>query len=176
MPLQPTHKDAGFTLFEVITVLALITVFTVLAIVRHSASDATLVAQTQVLASHIRYAQMRALNTETSWGIFYNYNAANPQDCYYHLFRGSNTADIAQLPGESQNKVIIGGMGISISSAPPAGTPSARSFRISFDSWGRPTWDITGIGAGSETLTLRLAKSGQTPQDIRVTQNTGFIP
>ncbi len=176
MPSLRIHKDGGFTLFEVITVLALISIFTVLAIVRHSASDAALVAQTQVLVSHIRYAQMRALNTDTSWGIFYNYNAANTRDCYYLLYRSANTANIAQLPGESQDRVFIGDMGVTISPTPPASAPSARSFQLSFDSWGRPEWRITGIGSGIDTLTLRLTKSGQTPQDIVVTQNTGFIP
>ena len=107
MPFQRNHTDGGYTLFEVIMVLALISIFTVLTLVRHSASDAALVAQTQVLTSHIRYAQMRALNTDTRWGIFYNFNAANAKDCYYLLYWGTNTTNGARLPGESQDRVFV---------------------------------------------------------------------
>ena len=81
MLFQRIQKTNGFTLLEIISVLALISIFSVLAIVQHSASDATLVAQAQVLASHIGYAQMRAMNTDASWSIYYNFNGADPADC-----------------------------------------------------------------------------------------------
>jgi prepilin-type N-terminal cleavage/methylation domain-containing protein len=171
MPFHRLHMKIGFTLLEVIAVLALVSIFAVLAIVQHSASDATLVAQTQVLISHIRYARMRAMNTDTSWGIYYNFNSSNS---YYLLYSGTSTVDIAQLPGESQDKVYIGGKGIDIASAIGAGSLAKRSFELRFDSWGRPQSIFEGT-THTGTLTLRLTRAGQTPQQFVITQNTGFI-
>ena len=174
MRFQHNKKKDGFTLLEIISVLALISIFTVLVIVQHSASDAGLVSQVQVLASHIRYAQMRAMNTDTSFGIYYKFNGADPSDCYYLLYRGTNTADIAQLPGESQDRVYIGRMGITIASAIGAGSPAAGSFELQFDSWGQPR-SFVASSWHTDTLTLRLTKPGQTPKNLVITRNTGFI-
>ncbi len=174
MRFQRIHTKGGFTLLEILSVLALIAVFTVLAIVQHATSDATLVAQRHVLASHIRYAQMRAMNTDTNWGLFYNFNGADPADCYYLLYRGTNTADIAQLPGESRDRVYTGSMGIRIASATGAVSPVERSFELRFDSWGQPRSFIAGSWH-TDTLTLRLTKSGQTPKNLVIIKNTGFV-
>jgi len=174
MLFQRIQKTNGFTLLEIISVLALISIFSVLAIIQHSASDATLVAQAQVLASHIRYAQMRAMNTDANWGIYYNFSGADPADCYYLLYRGTNPADIAQLPGESRDRVYIGSMKIRIASAIGAWSPVERSFELRFDSWGRPR-SFVANSWHTDTLTLRLTKSGQTPINLVITKNTGFI-
>ncbi len=171
MPFQGFHTKTGFTFLEVIAVLALISIFAVLAIVQHSASDATLVAQTQVLVSHIRFAQMRAMNTDTNWGIYYDFNTSNS---YYLLFSGTNRSNINQLPGESQDRVHIGSMGIDIASAIGAGNLIKRSFELRFDSWGRPQ-SIFGGTIYTDSVTLRLTKSGHLPQNLVITRNTGFI-
>ena len=162
---QPPH-NSGFTLLEVILVLVLIGIFTVVAIAQHSASDAAVAAQAQVLAAHLRYAQMRAMNTDTSWGILYSAGGG-----YYQLFR-SATEDIAQLPGEERDRVDLAAMGMAILSAAAPGTPSSGNFTVQFDSWGSPQSTV----AGAETLTLQLTQPGHTPQTITVTRNTGFIP
>ncbi len=175
MTLQRIHMNRGFTLLEVIIVLTLISIFTVLAVVQHSASDATLIARTHVLTSHIRYAQMRAMNTDTRWGIHYHFNPADPADCYYLLFSGGDTTNIAQLPGESRDRVFMGDIGIAIAAAAGADASANSSFQLSFNDWGQPQTVIGGMQS-SETLTLRLTKSGQAPQNIVVTRNTGYIP
>lgn len=166
LPHSESSHNSGFTLLEVILVLVLIGVFTVLAIAQHSASDVGISSQTRVLAAHLRYAQMRSMNTDTSWGIFYNNH-----DGYYQLFRGS-TANIAQLPGEEGDRFNLGAMGMTISSAKASETPVARDFTVQFNSWGSPQSDI----AEDETLILQLTEPGHAPQTITVTRNTGFIP
>ena len=156
----------GFTLLEVIAVLALISVFTVLAVSQHAASDAGLIAQTQVLAAHLRYAQMRSMNAESSWGIVYNSTTG-----YYRLFRDAPT-NIAQLPGEAQGGVNLKAMGITISSAIAPNSPAPQDFELRFDSWGAPLLSDIALSDG---LTLRLAQPGHPSQDLTVIQNTGFI-
>lgn len=162
-----THE--GFTLLEVLIVMVLIAIFVVLAVVQHSTSDATLVAQTQVLKSHIRHAQMRSMNSDAPWGIYYN-----STNNYYALFYdGDPLNNIVPLPGETRDRVDMGVMGIAISSAAGSGTPSAQPFQVEFDSWGMPHHSL---GAGTETLALELTRSGQAPQQVIITRNTGFIP
>jgi prepilin-type N-terminal cleavage/methylation domain-containing protein len=168
-PHKQLNAKNGFTLLEVILVLVLVSIFTVLAITQYSASDASLTAQAQVLASHLRYAQLRSMNTDSRWGILYS--SAGPDSGFYQLFHDS-TAQIAQLPGEDRDRVNLGAMGITISSAAALNTPIPQNFEIRFDSWGIPTSDV----AGAATLTLRLTKPGHTAQALSVTRNTGFIP
>lgn len=177
MKIPSIHSKNGFTLFEVLAVFVLISIFTVLAIVQYSAMDATLTAQAQVLAAHIRYARMRSMNTDLAWGIYYHHNPANSGDCYYLLFNGgaySNSAPIAPLPGETQDRVDIGDMGITIASAVGSNALTPQSFEVRFDDWGRPTSRI-GASDSMDTLRLRLTKSGQAVRDLAVTKNTGFI-
>ncbi len=174
MKSKPACKSSGFSLLEVIAVLALISIFAVIAVVQSSSSDATLVAQTQVLKAHIIYAQMRSMNTDLNWGIHYNHDGDESQR-YYELFTGGIAAtidagDIKYLPGQTQKQIPIGNMGISIASGPEDGSQSARSFQVSFDSWGRPNSSVT-LG----TLILTLGKTGHTDQQLTITQNTGFI-
>ncbi len=174
MRLPDFDEPNGFTLLEIVAVLALLSIFTMLAIVQHATSDASLAAQAQVLVSHIRYAQNRSMNSDTNWGIFYHHGAT-PADRYYVLYHGGNTNNTAVLPGQSDRRVPLGEMGIAIDSVSGAGVPTAQDVELSFDEWGSPQTVIAG-SSSTDTLRLQLNKSGHTPQDIAVTKNTGFIP
>lgn len=163
------HKYDGFTMLEILAVMVLIGIFVVLALIQHSTSDASLKAQAQVLKSHLRYAQMRSINSDTRWGIYYK-DSTDPEECYYLLFRNS-TSNVEQLPGETDDRVRLGKMGITILSAVTPAEPESRSFRVAFDDWGRPS--SGELGAGSYTITL--TKSGHDDAQFVITQNTGFI-
>jgi len=174
MHFQKSRINSGFTLLEVLAVMVLMGILAVLAVVQHSTSDATLVAQAQVLKSHLRYAQMRSINTDLNWGIYYNYNGGNINECYYLLFNGHSIANIEQLPGESQDRVYLGDMGISIASAAGAAIPGAQSFQVEFDQWGRPS-SAQLDPSGSASITLDLAQPGHDHQQVVITRNTGYI-
>ena len=81
MRLHTIGKISGFTLLEILIVLILVSIFVTLAVVQHSTSDATLVAQCEVLKSHLRYAQTRSIDTDVHWGIYYHYSSVDPTDC-----------------------------------------------------------------------------------------------
>ncbi|MGD9365994.1 MAG: type II secretion system protein [Desulfobacteraceae bacterium] len=164
------HRYGGFTLLEILAVMVLIGIFVVLALIQHSTSDASLMAQAQVLKSHVRYAQMRSINSDTRWGIYYNHNSAAPGDCYYLLFR-DDTSNVEQLPGETDDRVRLGEMGITISSEAAFAESEFRSFSVAFDDWGKPSSDELGTGSYAITLT----KSGHDDAQFVITQNTGFI-
>jgi prepilin-type N-terminal cleavage/methylation domain-containing protein len=162
-----TTADSGFTLLEVFVVMVLIAIFTVMAVAQYSNSNVSLISQTQVLAAHLRYAQMRSLNTDSRWGILYDHNSGT-----YQLFKDATT-HIVPLPGEDRASVNLGAMGISIASAISPSMPAVQDFDIRFDSWGSPLLSNTALTA---PLSLQLNQIGQAPQTLTVTPNTGFIP
>lgn len=174
MRLQTIVKDDGFTLLEILIVLVLIGIFVTLAVVRHSTSDVTLIAQTEVLKSQLRYAQSRSIDSDVQWGIYYHYNGADPTDSYYLLFNGGDITNIRHLPGETHDRVYLGDMAISLGASIGSNPPTPRTFQIGFDSWGSPASpQLDPSGPGS--YTLELTKPGHTAQQFVVTQNTGFI-
>ena len=151
------RPDQGFTLIEIVIVLLLISIFAVVAVVRQPHIDTTLRAQADILATHLRYAQMRALNSNEIWGIGFTNNS-------YWLFRNSNTpAHRRRLPAQDEVVVDLGPKGITLSTA---------AALVAFDTWGRPLADNLPLAAN---LPVTLTKEGGS-QSLSITRNTGFIP
>lgn len=141
--------QGGFTLFEIIMVLLLLGVVTYFAATRLFSDDApTQVAELELVKSHLRYAQARAMNSESSWGIRFATSTR------YWLFKEPSDSAVIRLPGvESADGVMDLG---SIEVTPPSGN------KITFDSFGSP---------GTATIVLST-----TAGNITVTKTTGFIP
>lgn len=142
--------NRGFTLMEVIVVMILMAIFAMLAVSRQPHTDMTLRAGAEVLKSHLRYAQMRAMSSDNSWGVSYDSDNGD-----YWLFRNEATQRVT-LPGETQNSVNLMAKGISLSGALP----------LVFDAWGRPNLEADA--------TFILDKTGKT-ETITIRRNTGFI-
>ncbi len=173
MRFQKLREYSGYTFFEVIAVIVLIGIFTTVAIVQHAKTDPSLIVQAQVLQSHIRYAQMRSMNSDVRWGIQYHYYTLPADERYYDLYVG-NPNNIATLPGESHKRVRLGHMGITINSSTDGNPPSsAQDFQLSFDSWGQPYMDGS---LATDPIKLNLSKAGHSPEKLNITPHTGFIP
>jgi MSHA pilin protein MshC len=143
----------GFTLIEIVAVLVVISILVAVAASRvgtiTDTADNTSAAST--LRSHLRYAQIRALNTQGVWGV-------NCSGSSYSLYRWDGAAAITTaFPGEENNTVAFPN-GISINST------------ISFDDWGRPHNNQAATG---NSVSVNLSVGGET---ITVTQETGYIP
>ena len=141
--------QGGFTLFEIIMVLLLLGVISYVAATRLFSDDApTQVAELELVKSHLRYAQARAMNSESSWGIRFATSTR------YWLFKEPSDSTVIRLPGvESADGVMDLG---SIEVTPTSGN------KITFDSFGSP---------GTATIVLST-----TAGNITVTKTTGFIP
>jgi MSHA pilin protein MshC len=174
MRLHTIGKISGFTLLEILIVLVLVGIFVTLAVVQHSTSNATLVAQCQVLKSHLRYAQSRSIDSDVHWGIYYHYSSGDPTDCYYLLFNGGDITSVRQLPGETRDRVYLGERAITLAAAAGSNPPAPQTFQIEFDDWGRPASPQLNP-TGQISYTLVLTQPGQTAQQFVITQNTGFI-
>ena len=148
--------DRGFTLFEVIMVLLILGVISYFATTRLFSDDAiSRVSEVDLVKSHLRYAQSRAMNSDTNWGIRFS-----PPHQYW-LFKGDdpvagkqrlpNIEDlVARVPGAPTD----GSMTLSAITVP--------NLVVKFDPFGSP---------GSTTIIIAT-----TAGNIVITQNTGFIP
>jgi prepilin-type N-terminal cleavage/methylation domain-containing protein len=150
------HKDHGFTILEVIAVLIILGIITAIVVNRMSGNVTELLAQTDVIKSHLRYAQSRAMNSNMAWGIYFNNNS-------YWLYKNGNIADKVALPGEDSNDIIL-----------PSGI-SFGTFIVSFDIWGKPHTDAQALTAQVGTRTITVSDGTQNVS-INITQNTGYIP
>jgi prepilin-type N-terminal cleavage/methylation domain-containing protein len=152
----------GFTLFEVILVLVIISLLTAVAIARNSpvAARAKLQGQAELLKSQLRYAQARSMNANSVWGITAAGNDLS-------LFNDGDADNFMYLPGENTKTIVYNAgelEGLSVS-----------DFTLSFDDRGRPCSDEAGTSLRTETLRITLSGATPPPVNIDVTPNTGFI-
>jgi MSHA pilin protein MshC len=149
--------DAGFTLLEIVVTLVVIGVLTLFAVSRVDDGEVKLVTQTEVIKSHIRYAQAMAMNTNGGWGVEKSGNS-------YSMFRNGAAGSKVLLPGENSLDVDLADKGISVD-----------NFIIAFDDWGTPyTAANMSVKLDSE-MTITVSGKIET-RDIRITPETGFIP
>jgi MSHA pilin protein MshC len=157
--LLKNHR--GFTLIEIIAVLILMGIVTGVVVHRIWNMEIDLIAETDLVKTHLRYAQGRAMNTNIIWGISLSGNT-------YFLFKNGNTANKVNLPGEASDIRSL-----------PAGI-SVEGAIISFDSWGTPYTDAAAtegneLTSGDAEAEITLSSSDDT-KTITITPNTGFIP
>jgi MSHA pilin protein MshC len=146
-----THiHQRGFTLIEVILELIIMAIVVTVILARATPGSIDLIAQTEILKSHLRYAQIRAINDTVPWGIHI------PDAGSYVLYK-NNAQAASLLPGESaQTHKLPTGIIVT------AGVGSTYNF----NDFGSP---------GTSTLAIKLSQ-GTTTSDITITKNTGYIP
>ena len=141
--------NKGFTMIELVAVLVVMGIIVAVAAVRMSGrNEYDLASQVEVVKSHLRLAQSRAMTTGTQCGI--NFNSTTT----YNLFTGTATTTGLLLPGEDNETVALTTKksGLTITSAPQT---------VTFDAHGSP---------GTTLVTVRTSGG-----DINITKNTGFI-
>jgi MSHA pilin protein MshC len=149
------HKKAsdnrGFTLIEVIAVLIILGIIAAVAVSRVMSNQNDLIPQADIVKSHLRFAQLKALasdvqddGTAVTWGIDFTGTT-------YTLQNNGVTASI-NLPGDD-GKIHTFPSGVTIGNA-----------TVTFNSWGDPGADIT--------ITL---SQGGVSKTFKVNNITGYI-
>ena len=126
------NNEKGFTLVEIITVLILLGVVSAVLISGNLTGDTDLSASADKLKVHLRYAQMRAMNSDVAWGIKFDGGT------YSLISDIGGTPGVETLPGESDKTLEL---------------PSAVIGTVGFDTWGRPSGPAS-IGLGSVTIII----------------------
>jgi prepilin-type N-terminal cleavage/methylation domain-containing protein len=153
-------KARGFTLIEIIAVLVILAIIAAVVVSRGFSTDTyTLKGTTEVIKTHLRYAQTRAMSTNAVWGI--NFSTSKT----YFLFKNGAIANRVILPGQDSDIVTL-----------PTNAPSVPSgVIVSFDLFGKPyTDEAASVLQTDATLTIAVSFGGT--ENITVYRNTGFIP
>lgn len=164
----------GFSLLEVIVVLALIAIFSSLIFNRTGDLTSHLITQTEVLKNHLRHAQTIAMAGSDSNDIF----GVKCDTNFYWLFKGTNPdSKIAKLFDDQQydtnnnNKLSLSAKKIAI----------ASPFTVFFDNRGIPysayTDETSNTPLASDLGITVKPYGAETPtKSITITPHTGFIP
>jgi len=148
-----THiNQQGFTMIEVVVVLIVLAIVTTVIVSRPTMGSNEINVQSEILKSHLRYAQIKAMNDIVLWGIHI------PDANSYILYEEGIDPASDILPGETAQTHTLPNV-VTITS----GVGSTYKF----DEWGSP---------GTTTQTITLSQPGTTPIDITITKNTGYIP
>jgi MSHA pilin protein MshC len=146
-PFYSPFCEGGFTMIEIIAVLVILGILTAVAAVRMTNTGSyDLASQVEVVKTHLRYAQIRAMNTDARWGIHFTGDS-------YYLFREEQENRVT-IPGENSDTVRFSGKGSKLR--------IEKDVTVIFDSFGSP---------GEENITIQTNGG-----NIVVTPNTGFIP
>lgn len=147
----------GFTLLEVIAVLVVMGILAAVAMARITGDRGETAAAADTLKVHLRYAQFRAMHSDTSWGVSSTGGA-------YWLYSGGDPANRTRFPGEGADTVTM-----------PAG---GSSFTVSFNEWGMPfnAANPAGLSFADSAGRTIVVGSASDSVSITITANTGFIP
>jgi len=139
----------GFTLIEIISVLAMIGILSAIILSFNVTDSVELSKETDIVRTHLRYARYMALSNDAySWGIQFSANS-------YTFFK---------QPGGLITPVILPGESSDIRHLPPG--ISITSVTITFDEKG---------SAGISDQIVQLSDGSGRVENITITQKTGFI-
>lgn len=125
-------NEKGFTIIEIISVLVLIGVLSAIVLLSRSSGDVDMAAGYDTLKVHLRYAQMRSMNSDVIWGV---------------QFSGSSYGLVRDIAGSPSARRFPGESGLSVS------LPTPVTGTVQFDAWGRPT-GLGSISLGGNTITI----------------------
>lgn len=156
-----TQKNAGFTLIEMITVLLIISIVSIVVISRWTGTDIELIAQIEVIKSHLRYAQSKAMSTSSNWYVHFE---TTPAPGKYTLYKPGS---VRYFPGETDSSMTLKS-GASLT-AELTGLPY-----VIFDYLGRPYLN----NSGTPGTQIAIAKTIITSSvgNVEIKPETGFIP
>ena len=157
-------NNRGITLIEIISVLVIIGILAVVAVSRYmSTADIDLIAKQEVLKSHIRYAQSRAMHSNIIWGIYFN-------GATYSLFGYDSS-----IPGLITPAPILPNVD---SAAAPMPSGMSATGVVAFDFYGRPYYAVDNSGSLSSFTATPYDDSHKITglTNITITPRTGFVP
>ena len=166
-------ETKGFTLIEVILVMVIIVIISALIITRSRDLSTGLISQTEIMKTHLRYAQTLAMSAGGS-AVFGIKCSATPNE--YWLFQGTDPdsnilklTDDASYDIDGNDKLDLAAKNI-----------QAGAFTVFFDGRGIPysayTDESTNTPLSPDLSISVVPAGGGSAQTITITELTGFIP
>ena len=174
MRIPPYKNNNGYTFIEVILVMVIIVIVSALVITRSTDLSTGLISQTDIMKTHLRYAQTLAMSAGGS-DVFGIKCDAAPNE--YWLFRGTNPdtnilklTDDASYDIDSDDKLDLAQKNI-----------QTGAFTVFFDHRGIPYSAYTDESNNTPlspdmTISITPLGGGTSSQIITITELTGFIP
>ena len=174
MLINRLKAQDGFTLGEVTAVLVIIAIVSAIIISRSGSFSADLPAQTEILKTHLRYAQNLGMSGGTPTDVY----GIKCDTNFYWLFKGTDPdanivflLDDPRYDTNDDGKLNLSVKNIDITTA----------FTIFFDDHGIPytayTDENTNTPLASDfTIIVRPDGEASPTETITITQHTGFIP
>ncbi|MFC1798556.1 Tfp pilus assembly protein FimT/FimU [Thermodesulfobacteriota bacterium] len=155
-------NQKGFTWIELIVVMMILGIVSAVVVSGFIDDDTELAAETEVIKAHLRYAQLRSMNADDVW--YLQFTAST-----YKFYKNGDATPKLLPGGDSTTITLPSGMTID------DGALWSASDKVSFNTWGKPCTDASGIvlQAADRTLTVSTGSDNRT---ISITKNTGFIP
>lgn len=167
------RNNRGFTLIEIIVVLMMIGIVGAVLLSHVPSNKNELIVWTDVIKSHLRYAQSRAMSGNLIWGVQCDGSS-------YWLYKVNEDTSITKviLPVVYPEEDTVSADTINLSDLVQDMT--METFILSFDSLGTPHKDLRAAdgqelvsGNPESEITVSL---GENDNHITITPNTGFIP
>ncbi len=162
--------DRGFTMIEIIVVLLVMVIIGTVIVMSdvYSTTGYDLSSEVEIIKTHLRYTQARAMNSNSIWGMnFYRSDGVS----FYHLFQIITDPVSGQI---EKNRIVPGeNPGDDPENPPPVSLPKGMvvsSGKVYFDDWGRP---YTAAPPSVESTTITVTVDTEA---ITIEKNTGFIP
>ncbi len=165
-------NDKGFTFIDLIMVLVVASIIAVIVLNRLMSTGTELIAQTDVIKAHLRYAQASAMGSDNIRGIHCDGD-------FYWLYKEGNIGDRVILPGEKKNTDdniadVANAFKVRLSEKKIS---NMDLFTLSFDDRGVPHTDAAAADGNELAADSQITvSSGGNNQTITITSNTGFIP
>lgn len=151
-------KRNGFSLFEILVILLVLSILTGMVVTRSRKDDFNLATEAEILKAHIRYVRHLALvNDVHSWEIRFEPDR-------YTLYRNGSAAGLSLPNEDSATHLLKAGVEVSLS----AFETGVGVGNLRWDKWGRP------VNAADLRLTMTDTLQGQS-LDFRILQETGII-
>lgn len=163
------RNERGFTMIEIVMVLLVMIIIGAAIVMSnvYSTTEYDLSSEVDIIKTHLRYAQARAMNSNSIWGMKFNGTAGSSS--YYLLQITDPSGPIEKkrpLPGEDQGNYPT-------DDPPDVTLPEGMvvsSGTVYFDEWGKP---YTAVPPSAESSTITITVDTEA---ITIEKNTGFIP
>lgn len=150
-------------MLEVIAVIVIVAILLAVAVSRVvSPTNTSLIAETDILKAHLRYAQYRAMGDVTLWRMSFT---ANTYTLWYYDSSASQWKP-STLPNEDSGTHSLEKAGVALTVAGGDGAS------IYYNEWGSPV-DVSNNLLSNPQIVLSASSGAQT---IAISPNTGFIP